>query len=163
MLTRVTMKIAGETQIARAFDALADDARDLRKPLQRTHEHLRGVIGQQFLSEGGHSGHQWQRLSDTYAARKASDHGDGLPILVASDKLRAAWLARAPLELSPHRLVMGPPAGSEEEVKSIAHQTGAGHLPVRKIVDLTLDDRREVDRIFVSYLSAQARRLFGRG
>lgn len=155
------MTMVGEAQLARAFDILADDARDLRDPLQRTHEHLRQVIGEQFQSEGGHGGHHWQALSDTYAERKAERWGDGLPILVASGDLRTAWLARQPLELSTHRLVMGPREGSDEEAKTLGHQTGAGHLPARRIVDLTLGDRRGIDRIFVEYLSARARRLFG--
>ena len=102
---------------------LADDARDLQAPLAMTHQYLRRVIGEQFQSEGAHGGSRWQELSPEYAREKASEFGDGLPILVATGDMRAAWLAMQPLELSSHRLVMGPQAGSEEELKSEAAQS----------------------------------------
>jgi hypothetical protein len=160
---RLRLTIAGETQVARAFDVLARDAQDLRDPLAETHDHLRRVVGEQFASEGSHGGQRWQDLTPAYAERKAQHYGDGRPILVASGDLRAAWLARQPLELSAHRLVMGPREGSEEETRSVAHQTGAGHMPQRKIVNLTLGDRRGIDRIFAEHFSAVIRRLFGAG
>jgi hypothetical protein len=161
VLQRLTLTIAGETQLARAFDVLAHDAEDLREPLERTHEHLRQVVGEQFQSEGGHGGRRWQDLSPAYARQKADHYGDGRPILVASEGMRAAWLARQPLELTARRLVMGPREGSEEAVRSLAHQTGAGHLPQRRIVDLTLGDKRGIDRIFAEWFSARTRRLIG--
>jgi hypothetical protein len=161
VLQRLTLTIAGDTQLARAFDVLASDAEDLHEPLERTHEHLRQVVGEQFGSEGGHSGRRWQDLTPEYAKAKANHWGDGRPILVASGDLRAAWLARQPLQLTSHRLVMGPREGSEEETRSLAHQTGAGHMPQRKIVDLTLGDKRGIDRIFAEWFSARTRRLIG--
>lgn len=161
MLHRITMSIAGEQQYVRAFDVLAADARDLSEPLGEVHGHLRTVVGQQFETEGGHGGSKWRELDEHYADRKAERWGDGLPILVASGDMRAAWLARDPLELTPRRLVMGPPPGSPEEVRSAAHQTGGGHVPQRKIVNLTGADRRIMDRIVVEYLSSRTRRLVG--
>lgn len=160
MLQRLTMTIAGETQLSRGFDVLADDARDLREPLAMTHEHLRQVIGEQFQSEGAHGGSKWAQLSPSYAEQKAEKWGDGLPILVASGDMRAAWLARQPIELSSHRLVMGPPEGSEEEMKTVAAQVG-GRAPQRKIVNLTTLDRRGIDRIFAEFFSARTRKLVG--
>lgn len=162
-MLRVRLTIAGETQLARAFDVLARDARDLRDPLQETHEHLRDVIGQQFLTQGEHGGARWADLTPEYARRKADRYGDGRPILVASGDLRAAWLARQPLELTDRRLVMGPREGSPEELRSSVHQTGAGHMPQRRIVNLTLGDRRGIDRIFAEHFSAVIRRMFGAG
>ncbi len=167
MLQRLTLTIAGEKQLSRAFDILADDARDLRDPLEQTHEHLRQVIGEQFQSEGAHGGSRWRELSPDYERAKADRFGDGLPILVASGDLRAAWLARQPLELTSHRLVMGPAPGASNEDGAViedysaVHQKGSGRVPQRKIVNLTTGDRRQIDRIFVEYLSARARRLLG--
>lgn len=161
MLQRLTLTIAGDVQLARAFDVLAHDAADLHEPLRETHEHLRQVIGEQFASEGAHSGRRWQDLSPAYAKAKADHYGEGRPILVASGDLRAAWLARQPLQLTSHSLVMGPREGSDEETRSLVHQTGAGHMPQRKILDLTLDDKRGIDRIFATYFSARIRRMIG--
>jgi hypothetical protein len=160
MLTRLTMTIAGETQLARGFDVLAADARDLHEPLAVTHQYLRGVIGEQFQTEGSHSGSKWQELNPDYEREKAERWGAGLPILVASGETRAAWLAAQPLELSPHRLVMGPREGSEEEMKTEAAQLG-GRAPQRKIVNLTTMDRRGIDRIFAEFFSARTRKLVG--
>lgn len=154
------MTIAGDTQLSRAFDILADDARDLTEPLEETHEHLRQVIGEQYETEGAHSGTKWADLSPDYARQKAEEWGDGLPILVASGDTRAAWLARQPLSLTPHRLVMGPRPGSEEEERTAAAQIG-GRAPQRKIVNLTTLDKRGIDRIFAEFFSARARRLIG--
>jgi hypothetical protein len=161
MLQRLALTIAGDVQLARAFDVLAHDAADLHEPLRETHEHLRQVVGEQFQSEGEHGGQRYQDLTPEYAKAKADRYGDGLPILVASGDLRAAWLARQPLQLTSHRLVMGPREGSPEAVRSLAHQTGAGHMPQRKIVNLTLGDKRGIDRIFVEWSSALTRRLIG--
>lgn len=161
MLQRITFGFAGEVQVSRAFDVLADDARDLTEPLQETHEHLRQVIGEQFQTEGAHGGSKWSDLSPDYAREKADRYGDGLPILVASGDMRAAWLARQPLELTAHRLVVGPAAGSPEEERSLGHQRGDGRLPQRKIVNLTTGDKRAIDRIFVEFFSARARRMIG--
>lgn len=159
-MQRLTLTIAGETQLARGFDVLADDARDLQAPLAVTHEYLRQVIGEQFESEGAHGGSRWRELSPEYARQKAEKYGDGLPILVATGEMRAAWLARQPLELSSHRLVMGPASGSEEEMKSRAAQ-GGGRAPQRKIVNLSTMDRRGIDRIFATFFSARTRKLVG--
>jgi hypothetical protein len=161
VLTRLTMTIAGETQLARGFDILADDARDLSEPLAMTHQYLRQVVGEQFQSEGAHGGSRWRELDPDYAREKAAEYGDGLPILVATGDMRAAWLAMQPLELTSHRLVMGPRAGSEEELKSEAHQLGTGRSPQRKIVNLTTMDRRGIDRIFAEFFSARTRKLVG--
>ncbi len=169
MLQRITMTIAGERQISRGFDILADDARDLRDPLGEVHDHLRGAIGEQFQSEGSHGGAPWEDLSPDYARDKAERWGDGLPILVASGDMRAAFLRRQPLELSSHRLVFGPGEGERNEEGmviedyALAHQQGDEDrgTPQRKIVNLTTGDKRGIDRIFVEFFSARARRIIG--
>ena len=160
MLTRLSMSVGGEKQISRAFDVLAHDAADLREPLAATHEYLRHVLGEQFQSEGAHGGSKWAELSPDYAKAKEERFGAGRPILVATGEMRAAWLARQPLELTAHRLVVGPRSGSEEEAKSEAAQLGEGNAPQRKIVNLTTGDRRGIDRIFVEFFSARARAVF---
>ncbi len=167
MLQRISLTIAGEQQISRAFDILADDARDLTEPLEETHEYLRGVIGEQFQTEGAHGGSRWRDLNTRYEEQKAQRYGDGLPILVASGDMRAAYLKRQPVELTARRLVIGPGPGDTnaegEPIESYAgaHQTGQGRLPQRKIVNLTTGDKRGIDRIFGEYFSARARRLIG--
>jgi hypothetical protein len=167
MLQRLALTIAGETQLSRAFSILADDAADLSEPLKETHEYLRGVIGEQFQSEGAHGGSRWRDLTPGYAKTKAERWGDGLPILVASGDMRAAFLKRQPVELTARRLVMGPASGDTNrdgtpiEEYALAHQAGEGRVPQRKIVNLTTADKRGIDRIFATYFSARARRLIG--
>lgn len=166
-LQNLSLSVAGEMQLARGFDVLAADARDLRDPLQETHDYLRRVIGDQFESEGAHGGSRWQDLSTGYAEQKAEEWGDGLPILVASGDMRAAWLARQPVELTSHRLVMGPAPGATNregvpiDEYALAHQQGQGNMPQRKIVNLTTGDKRGIDRIFVEFFSSRTRKLIG--
>lgn len=169
MLTRLVVDFAGERQLSRAFDALERDVADLSEPLRDVHEHLRRTIGDQFESEGARAGGRWTDLSQDYKQEKESEVGFVYPMLVRSGTLRGAMLAREPLELGPRRLVFGidPAAtyddGTTVEEVAVAHQTGAGNLPERRIVALTEGDKRQVDRIVVSWVSSRARRLIGLG
>lgn len=168
-LTRITFDVAGERQVSRAFDVLERDAQDLREPLRGVHEHLRQVIGEQFLTEGAHGGSKWRDLSEGYKPVKQERYDRIYPILVASGDMRAALLAREPLELGPRRLVFGidPSATNSEGVKiadyASAHQSGRGRTPQRKIISLTTMDKRGIDREFVEYFSSRTRRLVGLG
>lgn len=157
MLVRFTYDFAGERQVSRAFEVLAEHAQDLREPLGDVHGHLRDVIGEQFRTEGAHGGRRWKDLSADYKQAKQDRYGHVYPILVASGDMRAAFLARQPLELTPRRLVMGPPEGSPEEERALAHQGGEDNVPARRIVALTTGDRRTIDRIFVTHFSGLMR------
>lgn len=161
-LQRITFDFAGERQLSRAFNVLERDARDLREPLGRTADHLVDVVGEQFGSEGAHGlGGRWQDLSPDYQRQKA-DRYPGMPILVATGEMRRAFLVHGTRQLTSTRLVWGPAEGSEEEQRALAHQSGKGSVPQRKIVALTTADKRGIDRIFAEYFSAKTRSLVGR-
>jgi len=168
-LQRLTFRVAGETQLSRAFEALDREMDDLREPLRDAAGVLKRSVGQQFLTEGAHGGGPWQALNARYRAWKESHFGPGLPILVRTRKLRSSLLEgdRAIIELTPKRLTWGvPPAarypdGTPVETVAEAHQAGKGHQPQRRIIQLTAADRRSVEREFHEWLISRRRRMIG--
>jgi hypothetical protein len=155
--------IAGEVQYERGFQAFEAELRDLREPLANVADVLKESVGEQFQTEGGHGGLPWQPLSPAYAAEKERRY-PGHPILVASGDMRSAFLTQGTRELGPQRLVWGvtdqrDSHGQPIAVRASAHQTGEGVVPQRKIINLTLADRRDIDREFVSWLAYRRRSL----
>ncbi len=156
-------EIAGEAQYERGFQAMDEELRDLREPLEGVARLLTRSVGEQFGSEGSHGGTPWQPLSPAYAAEKEERY-PGHPILVASGEMRRAFLADGTRELTAHRLVWGvtdqrDSDGDQIAIRAAAHQSGEGVVPQRKIVALTLADRRDIDREFASFLTYMRRRL----
>jgi hypothetical protein len=164
-LVEITLEVAGETQLAHAFEATAREADDLSEPLARYGEYLIAEVGRQFGTEGAQSGEPWQRLTRAYDAWKLEHYG-GRPILVQSGAMRSAALSPRAVTVTPRRLVYeiddaNVSGGTRSEHDRVDrgqlaywHQTGAGRLPARPIVQLNLEARRELDRIFASWLTA---------
>lgn len=159
MLTRVELKVAGDTILARAFETTALEAEDMTVPLDRFADHLLRQIGEQFTTEGVAGGTPWQKLSLAYERWK-EEHYPGRPILVRTGAMRARALdKRESVRVTP--LTMVYEIGGEEGDRAYWHQTGAGHLPARPIVALGLDARRQVDRIFAGWLNDLRHANFG--
>lgn len=153
-MTWVAMRfnVAGETAYSRAFEAMADEARDLSDPLRSIGQSIISGVSEQFRTEGeSGSGQRWHPLNPDYEAWKEQQVGPE-PILVFHGTMRAAMISPGAIEVSPHRLVYDPHAPEY----AIYHQRGTledgGHLPKRKIVDIPMQQRRSWDRIFSSWL-----------
>ena len=160
----VRFDIAGEQQYGRAFRALADDARNLKEPLTRIRDRLVSTVGQQFQTEGSHGGAPWPGLNAEYERWKESAF-PGRPLLVRSGAMRAAYLVHGTRELTNTRLVWGvddqvDAEGERIADRALAHQTGEGRVPQRKIVSVTFEDRRQFDRYFVEWFNYRKRSLF---
>lgn len=165
MLVEITLDVAGERQLARAFEATAREAEDMSEPLARYGAYLIQEVGRQFGTEGARGGEPWQRLTAAYEAWKET-HYPGRPILVRSGALRSAALSPHAVTVTPRRLVYeiddanasGGTRSTGDRVDrgqlAYWHQTGGGRLPERRIVDLNMDARRELDRIFAEWLTA---------
>lgn len=155
-LTRIRFDVAGEVQLSRAFEAAEREARDMSVPLAETGDMVVESVGQQFHTEGARSGAAWPSLSAAYAAWKDSAY-PGRPLLVRTGAMRAQALDKArTLTVTARRLVY-----EVDDPKAIYHQRGEGHLPQRRLVDLTAEDRRQVDRIFANWLNGLRHRAFG--
>lgn len=165
MLT-VTFDVAGEAQFVRAFEVYDHELRDLSEPFEDVADHLTRVVGEQFLSEGAHGlGSKWRPLNPDYEAWK-EEHYPGRPILVRSGAMRAAYLVEGTRELTHDRLVWGVTDQTDDEGEriseyAVAHQTGRGVVPQRKIIALNTGDRRALDRVFVHWLNGLRHRILG--
>ena len=161
----VRFTVAGEQQYARRFDALAHELQDLQEPLERVRDQLVLTVGQQFMEEGAHGTSKWQPLNASYEAWKESAY-PGRPILVRTGAMRQAFLVDGTRELTATRLRWGLDDQTNEDGERIAdyalaHQTGEGHVPQRKIVALRFDDKRQMDRAFVEHITYLRRSLIG--
>lgn len=156
-LNRMRFEILGETMYSRAFEAYAEEVRDMSEPLAQVGEQLRLSVSEQFRTEGVRGAEPWQRLNAAYARWKLSVVGPE-PILVLTGAMRHAMTSREALHVSPHRLVYEP-----DDEKAVWHQTGAGNLPPRKMVDLTEGDRRQWDHTFAEWLNGVRHRPLGAG
>lgn len=159
----VRFTVAGERQYARGFDAMANEMRDLREPLERVAARLVQTVGQQFGAEGSHGTSKWQPLNPGYQAWK-DDAYPGRPMLVRTGDMRSAFLTEGTRQLTATKLVWGVDDQTNSEGERIAdyamaHQTGEGRLPQRKIVALRQDDKRAMDRMFVEHIQYLRRSL----
>lgn len=157
------MRFAGEAQYSRAFQIAQADAHDLREPLGHVADMLKDNVGEQFLTEGAHSA-KWPQLSTGYREWK-DDHYPGQPILVREGRLRQAFLVTPHVDIGPRRLIFEPDQNATYQdgtrVADIAdtHQGGDGHMPQRKIINLTALDRRQIDREFADWAASLGRRI----
>lgn len=158
--------IAGEEQYARRFNTLGDEMAHLKTPLERVAERFRQTVGQQFQTEGAHgSGSGWVPLNREYQAWKDNAF-PGRPMLVRTGEMRRAFLVEGTRHLDDHSLRWGVDDQRNADGEPIAdyamaHQTGQGRVPERKIIQLRIDDRRALDRIFVEWFNAQRHRIIG--
>lgn len=155
-LVALKVVVAGEQQVAFAFDAMGRDMRDLTVPLTGVGDVILEAVRGQFVSQGsrGRAG-RWAPLSPAYAAWKHARF-PGRPILVRTGVSRDAALdAPRALRVTGSRLVYEPP-GRAADILGY-HQTGAGDLPVRRVLDLVPGDGRMMQRVFAHWLQGQSR------
>jgi hypothetical protein len=151
-LQRIHFDISGDVQYSRAFDRYAHEARDLSEPFDDIADQILAMVGEQFGTEGARTGARWRPLSAAYAIWKDREF-PGKPMLVREGDMREAALTKAKaVRITDQHLVY-----EIHDEKAIYHQRGSGHLPQRKLVDLTLLDRRGWDRTFASWLNSLRR------
>ena len=152
---QLRIRVDGEEQLARGFEISERHADDLSAPLRDAAEILRQSIGQNFASEGGNVG-GWAPLSPDYREWKES-HFPGMPILVRTRAMRAAILSESAFTVEKRRMVYDPDAPAY----AIFHQRGTSRMPQRKVVQITKDDARQIDRAFARWLAYVTRSLGG--
>ena len=144
---QIRFEVAGEAAYVRGFEALASEVEDMSEPLSEIGEQLRHNVAEQFLTEGstGNLG-RWQPLDPDYERWKRSQVGE-MPILVYTGEMFAAATDRRSVTVTAKRMVY-----EVDDPKAIYHQKGSGNLPVRRLVDLSLAQRREWDRTMANWL-----------
>lgn len=144
---RLDFEVFGERQVSRDLLRLGNRAGNARPAFDAIADRLEGISAQQFDSQGGRS-RAWAPLADSTRRRKAAlglDHR----ILHATGELRRSLTGGPGGQriTTLNQIVYGttvPYAGF--------HQAGGGHLPRRRVVDLTECDRKEMVQILQRYM-----------
>lgn len=155
MLTNVRFNVLGEEQYVRGFELMAQEAADLSEPLEDAGEIIIQSVEEQFGSTGSHSGRPWAPLSAAYRKWKAI-HYPGKPILERTGEMKRAMIDKQTALFVNKQTLIYEPQGENADIAAY-HQGGSGHLPVRRMVDLTTSDRRAIDRAFVSWTNSLRR------
>ena len=144
------MQLENDVYYSRAFQALAEESKDLYYPLQDVGELLKESTAEQFDTEGTYGGNRWQELSPAYRAYKQS-RWPGKAIMQRDGALRDSLVNHGVLYVDHRRMVFG--VAGDPAKYAAAHQFGRGHMPKREFLVLPREARRQIDRIFVEWLS----------
>lgn len=128
--------------------------RDLSPAWRSVSAYVRRQTVQQFDSQGGRSGAQWQPLTPGYERRKERAF-PGQPILRASDRLFRSLAAEGSENINliePQRLIYG-----TSTPYARYHQRGGKRLPKRQILAVTETDRRQIAALVREHLANQAK------
>lgn len=147
-LVRLHFEVAGVGEYVRSFTVYAHEADDMREPFGDIADIIIESVQEQFTTEGAHGGIRWAPLEPGYRLWKEHNY-PGRPILVQTGVMRrAATDKQRTVTITPKRLLY-----EVHDDKAYWHQTGAGHLPERRLVNLTLAERRQWDRVFAHWLN----------
>lgn len=147
-MIRLTGEVIGERQFDRALTRIERGVTDLKPLFELLGEDFRDSERQQFAHEGYGS---WPALSAAYAARKRLLWGDK-PILQASGALRSAMTERmTPGNVTDIRETEAAFGVNLGKPYPRYHQTGAGNLPQRKVIDFREGDKRRMTKTMHRY------------
>lgn len=150
---RFKFDVLGDTQVSRAFEALASEVEDMSDPFREIGRSLISDVHNQFATEGGQGANgRWKPLNPDYEAWKRQQVGEQ-PILVFTGRLRSAMIDQSSVSVSPRRMVYEPNVPDY----GIKHQVGDG-VPQRKMIDLPETTKRDWERVFSTWLYEQRTR-----
>lgn len=148
------LTILGQKQMEIGFSRFAGAVEDWRPAWPQVVTALRGILTEQFDTEGAHGGKAWAPLSPAYAAWKAQ-HYPGRPILVLTGQMRSSLTGgRGVVIPERHELTFGTPVSYARY-----HQTGTPRMPSRPIFALTDDDQVKVGKAMHAHMVNEAKRL----
>jgi len=159
-MARISLIVEGEVEFDREFDRFDAVISDLRPIWPDVRKKFWEFEEQQFSSEGKDGrGGKWKKLSKRYAAQKIDRYGPGLKILEATGALKESLTGHT--GDSVYRT-------SKDEINigtSLArgrfHHIGAGRLPIRKVIDLSDQQRTELMKTIQGSLVKLIRRGVG--
>lgn len=150
----ITVRWDGLDLVIKQLRAYRDRLKDLRPAWVSVLAYLRLTSIRQFRTQGARAGSPWKPLSTAYAKFKAK-RWPGKPIMRASDRLFTSLAQKT------RDSVVRPTRKYVEYGTRVPyarhHQRGGGRLPQRKVIDLMLEDKRQVRKIVADHLANQAR------
>lgn len=134
------LRIKGEARLSNALRRLADGVSDFRRRWRRNIE-IRRSHQQEWMDSHGRG--SWPKLTDTYLERKSHDpRAAFIEILKYTGHLYRSLIEPgvpdSVIEEDESRLVMG-----TSDPKARMHHEGKGRLPVRRVIAIEDDERRE--------------------
>jgi hypothetical protein len=151
----VTFTMLGEVVLARELSRFGDSVRDFRPVWSEIKADFHRIEAEQFDSQGARSGNPWAPLSPNYAAWKAKV-APGQPTLRLSNQMWSQFALGKGMyaSLEPMRMELSPLTQYPT-----FHQRGSPktHLPQRKVIDLTEDDRMRWMKMIHEYVYTKAR------
>lgn len=153
---RLHLDVFGDVQMSRELILNGDRGRDLSSALESVLGLWRDEVRTNFQSQGAHASGGWKPLAPSTKARKRASKDATVrknwdSILFATEdlynSLTRAGAKYAIADISDGELTYGtsrPFAG--------VHQNGGGHVPQRRVVELTEQTRADSIRILQDYL-----------
>jgi phage gpG-like protein len=150
-VVRIRFEIANDVQFARAFQLADGQFADLTAPLEAMGEDFYSSMVEVFAGEGVYEERtRWQDLSPSYAKWKAR-HYPGRKILERTGRMRTSLTLRGGMDsvymLSPSALAVGTLVPY-----AMYHQTGTKRMPMRKIIELTAEQKKRWVQILHRYM-----------
>lgn len=156
-------RISGPSVDTLAF-RLETPIRDFSTIWPKVRAWFQGVMVRQFESQGARGAHgEWQANAESTAKRKLSKYGFEQALVASSDLYDALTgeTGNTVDERWPNRIRMGtslPYAGVHQAGTDRAGRSHNVHIPQRRILDFTDEDRRDVQRIFMAGIATMYRR-----
>lgn len=149
----IRFTVMGEEVLARALSRFGEGISDFRPAWDSIHLNFIQIEEQQFESEGTRGGALWPPLSPTYAAWKQK-YFPGRPLLQLTGTMWGQLAVGTGLlvEKQPMLLRMVPTVPYAKY-----HQTGTSHMPARKPVVLTEEDKMGWMKILHNYVYDKAK------
>lgn len=159
-MARITLTVEGEAEFDREFSRIDAAFSDLRPIWPDVRDKFRGIEKEQFDSEGsdGRTG-KWKKLTARYEAQKIARYGAGLKIMQATGDLRASLTGQTANTI--YRTTKDEITIGTALPYARPHHTGAGNLPIRKLIDLSDRQREELMKTIQGSLVKQIRKGAG--
>lgn len=149
-------RIEGITDVESFFEYAGYAVRDMRRPLNRTKEHIQSLMEQQFATEGEARSGGWERLAEEYERWKMAHTPN--TILRLTNEMYGIVTSDEAWTVTPEHAIYLPPSE-----KAAWHQAGApdrttaqgtpNPLPARPILDLDEYDYMAIEDIFYDWLN----------
>lgn len=140
----IRFEVEGVTILNRSFQRVGEHLEDLRPIWETVQRDFWKIEEAQFKSEGAKgAGGKWQALSRPYAKQKAQRHGVKT-ILRATDRLYSSLTGQTgDTLLFKEKQEFG--IGTSVPYAKF-HQTGAGKLPKRAVIDFSDSQKRDLSK-----------------
>lgn len=145
MVLKVSATVEGLQRLDGLFSSMDRGLNNLREPLNEANKYMRSEIDKNYENQGQTFGDKWEKLSPTYARRKARETGNK-PLLVRTGKMKRSFRSR----VGSKKAVIDNPTSYFKY-----HQSNKPRkkLPRRVMMEIGRTQQTEINRFFTKYLN----------